>query len=121
MSNPGQVVADYLNAFWSGDSVAARSFITEDFSFEGPFVQVEGKDAFFASAVGLVSIVRGYRMLHQWEDGENVCTFYEFNVETPLGKGSVLTAEWNRVHDSQIASARLVFDSSAFRKLVPTA
>jgi hypothetical protein len=121
MSSPGQVVVDYLNAFWSGDMLAAQSLVAEEFSFEGPFLQVEDKDAFFASAAGLIPIVRGYRMMHQWEDGENVCTFYEFNVETPAGKGAVLTAEWNRVRDGRLVSARLVFDTAAFRKLVPPA
>ncbi|MDQ6704739.1 MAG: hypothetical protein M3Z85_02110, partial [Acidobacteriota bacterium] len=78
-----------------------------------------GKDAFFDSAAGLIPIVRGYRMLRQWKDAEDICSFYEFHVETPAGKGSVPTFEWNRVRDGQIISARLVFDTGAFRKLVP--
>ncbi len=119
MSSARQAVVKYFNAFWSGDMETARSLVAQKFSFAGPFLQVDDKDAFFASAAPLGPIVRGYRLLHQWEDGENVCSFYEFNVETPAGRGSVQTAEWNQVHDGRIISARLVFDTAAFRKLVP--
>jgi len=119
MSNSSQIATDYLSSFWSGDVKAAHGLIAENFSFAGPFVQVEGKDAFFNSAVGLIPIMRGYRLLRQWDDGGHVCTFYEFNLETPVGKGAVLAAERNHVHDGQIASVRLVFDTAQFRKLVP--
>jgi len=117
--NPAQTVTKYLGAFWSGDVEQARRFVAEDFAFTGPFVQVEGRDAFFASASRLMPIVRGYRVLHQWEDGPEVCSFYEFNVETPAGRGSVPAAEWNHVRDGRLTVARLVFDTAAFRKLVP--
>jgi hypothetical protein len=120
-SNAGQTVVAYLNAFWSGDLATARRLVVENFSFAGPFLQVEGKEAFFAAAAGLQPIVRGYRMLRQWEDGEDVCSFYEFAVETPTGRGSVRTAEWNQVRRDRLVSARLVFDTAAFRKLVPVA
>jgi ketosteroid isomerase-like protein len=121
MSSSSQTAANYLNAFWSGDMEAARGLVADDFSFRGPFVQVEGKDAFFASAAGLIPIIRGYRMLRQWGDGEDVCSYYEFDVEAPGGKGSVQAAEWSRVRDGRLASSRLVFDTAAFRKLVPAA
>lgn len=114
-----QVVSDYLTAFTSGDIEGARALVADDFSFEGPMLQADGKEAFFAGAAGLAPIVRGYRMLRQWEEGDDVCSMYEFKVETPAGAGSVLMSEWNTVHDGQLTSGRLVFDTAAFQALMP--
>lgn len=119
MADIGRVVVDYLDAFASGDFEAARRLVTDDFSFAGPMVQVQGKEDFFAASAQLVPIVRGYRMLRQWEEGEEVCSVYEFNMETPAATGSVLMAEWNRVRDGQVASSRLIFDTAAFQALMP--
>jgi hypothetical protein len=41
------------------------------------------------------------------------------NLKTPAGKGSVLVSEWNTVRDGKVTSAPLVFDTAAFRSLVP--
>ncbi len=43
------------------------------------------------------------------------------NLETPVGKGLVLTSEWNTVRDGKVVSATLVFDTAEFRKVVPQA
>lgn len=114
-----QVVMEYLTAFTSGDIDRARTLVADDFSFRGPMLQADGKEAFFEGAATLAPIVRGYRMLRQWEEGDDVCSLYEFNVETPAGAGSVLMSEWNTVHDGQLTSARLVFDTAAFQALMP--
>jgi len=121
MNNSRTVVLDYLRAFYSADFQTARSLVADNFTFSGPFIHAEGKDAFFSSATGLTPIVRGFQLLHQWEDGEHVCTFYEFTLDTPAGKGTILAAEWNQVRDGWVVSARLVFDSAQFRRLVPAA
>ncbi len=60
-----EVVDRYLAAFYSGDFDAARNLVTDDLSFRGPFVQVEGADAFFASAQPLRQIVQGHRTVRQ--------------------------------------------------------
>ncbi len=119
MNATSHVVIEYLTAFYSGDFNKAQSLLADDFSFRGPFLQVDRKDAFFKGAQGLKPIVRGHRMLRQWEDGDDVCSVYELNVETPLGAGSVLMSEWNTVRGGQIVSGVVVFDTAAFRALVP--
>ena len=114
-----RTVNDYLEAFTSGNVDRARELVAEDFDFHGPMMQVKGRDAFFEGASGLVPMVRGFRMLRQWEDGEDVASVYEFNVETPAGAGSVVMSEWNRVRDGKLLSARLIFDTSEFNRLMP--
>jgi ketosteroid isomerase-like protein len=114
-----QVVLDYLTAFYSADFDTARSLVADDFSFRGPFLQIEGGDAFFQGAAGLASIVRGYQLVRQWQDGHDVSSVYEVNLETPGAKGTVLMSEWSTVRDGQLTASRVVFDTAAFRALVP--
>jgi hypothetical protein len=118
-ASASRIVDAYLTAFYSGDFGAARSVVTHDFSFSGPFIQVDGRDAFFDGAAGLRTIVRGHRLVRQWEDDDDVCSLYEFHIETQAGAGSVLASEWHTARNGRLTSGRLIFDSSAFRALMP--
>lgn len=113
------VVNDYLTAFWSGDFPSARAVVADDFSFSGPFLTSEGKAAFFEGAAGLRQIVRGHRVLRQWADGDDVSSVYEVRIETPAGAGQVLMSEWHTVREGAVSVGRVVFDTAAFRTLVP--
>jgi ketosteroid isomerase-like protein len=115
------IVNAYLTAFYKGDFEAARRQVADAFSFRGPFVSFDDAAPFFASASPLKAFVRGHDVLRQWREADEVCTFYEARLETPAGKGAVPMAEWNRVEDGKVASARLIFDTAAFRKLLPMA
>lgn len=119
MGKATNVVNAYLTAFTSGDFDKARTLVADGFSFHGPFLKADNKEAFFAGASRLAPIVRGYRLVRQWEDGDDVCSMYEFKVETPVGAGSVLMSEWHTVRDGQLIASRLVFDTAAFRAFVP--
>lgn len=119
MSTPAQIFTDYLTAFTSGDLDTARSLVADDFTFDGPMMQVSGKEAFFAGAGQLAPVVRGFKMLRQFEDGDEVCSIYEFRVGSPATPGSVVMSEWCTVRNGRLASARLVFDTAAFGKLMP--
>ncbi len=119
MTTASQVFTDYLSAFTSGDMKTAQSLVADDFTFDGPMMQVEGKKAFFAGTTQLAPISRGFKMLRQFEDGDEVCSIYEFEVGSPATPGSVLMTEWCTVRDGQLASSKLVFDTAAFGKLMP--
>ena len=119
MTTASEVFNDYLSAFESGDMDRARALVTDDFSFDGPMLQVDGKDAFFEAVSDLPSIIKGHTILKQFEDGDEVCSIYDFEIETPAGAGSVTMAEWCTVRDGRLASARLVFDTAAFNALMP--
>lgn len=88
----------YLNAFTSGDIDTARQYIADDFTFHGPLVKADGKQAFFDSiSPDLIAMTRGYKMLRQFEDGDELCSIYEFNLETPVAKGAIYMTEWSKV------------------------
>lgn len=119
MGAASRVVNGYLEAFTAGDYTKASGFVADGFSFAGPIAQYETKEAFFAGAAGLLPILRGHELLYQWEDGDEVCSVYYLNLETPVGQASICTSEWNSVHNGQVTSSCLVFDTAQFRALLP--
>jgi hypothetical protein len=116
---PAEVASAYLTAFYTADFEAARALLAEDFSFHGPFVQVRGRDPFLDSAAGLKPVVRGHRLLRQWADGAEVCSWYDLDLETPVKSGSVTMSEWHTVREGKLVSGRVVFDAAAFRAFLP--
>lgn len=82
-------------------------------------LQSEGKEEFLEGSGRLGPIMRGFEMRHQWVDDDQVCSIYDFKIETPVGAGAITMAEWNTVRDGKLASARLVFDTAAMAALLP--
>jgi ketosteroid isomerase-like protein len=115
------VFCEYLDRFTAGDIAGAAELLTDDFSFDGPILQSEGKAAFLAGASGLGPIVRGNQMIRQWVEDDQVCSIYEFKIETPAGPGSITMTEWATVRDGKLASARLIFDTAEMAALMPAA
>lgn len=118
MAAPASVVKEYLDAFTSGRLEDAYGKLSEDFSFRGPILQSDGKDTFIEGSKGLAPIVRGYKPLREFQDGNDVCMIYEFHVETPKGRGSVVMSEWSTVRNGKIVSSRVLFDTAAFQELM---
>lgn len=119
-ARPSETVNGYLDAFTQGDLDAAYEYIAEDFVFQGPILASEGKQAFIEGSSGLAPMVRGHTLLRQFEDGDEVCSIYDFHMQTPVGAGAVTMTEWNVVRDERLLSARLVFDTAAFAALMPS-
>ncbi|MGH3576219.1 MAG: nuclear transport factor 2 family protein [Mycobacterium sp.] len=117
-TDPATAVTTYLAEFYRGDFERAREVVAEDFSFEGPFLQVQGKEAFFEGAEGLRQIVRGHRLIQQWIDGDEVSSLYEVDIHTPHGQGALLMSEWHSVQFGQLVRGRVVFDTVPFRSLM---
>lgn len=110
-----QLVNQYLDAYTSGDVDTAASLVSENFSFQGPMQESIGRDSLREMVAHIAPAARGCRMLRQWQDDDEVCSLYEFNVETDTGPTSILVSEWNTVRDGQVASSLMVFDTGPFR------
>ncbi|MDB6083418.1 MAG: hypothetical protein JWN43_1299, partial [Gammaproteobacteria bacterium] len=87
--SPAALVNQYLTAFYSGDFPTARGLVADDFHFKGPFVEASNKEAYFSSAARLAPVVKGHKLLRQWQEGNEVCSIFDVNLETPVGKGTV--------------------------------
>jgi hypothetical protein len=113
------VFRTYLERFTAGDAHGAAELLADEFIFTGPVLQAESKAEFLAGAAALAPIVRGCVMQHQWVDGDQVCSFYDFEVETSVGAASIPMAEWSVVRGGKLVSSRLVFDTAAMAALMP--
>ena len=105
-----EIFRTYLQRFTSGDTAGAAELLTDDFRFHGPMLQSQGKAAFLEGSAQLGPIMRGAEIHRQWEDGGELCSFYD---------GSIPMAEWNSFRDGKLASARLIFDTAAMAALMP--
>jgi len=119
--NKSEVFEAYINGAISGDHETIVKHLTDDFKFQGPMVQADNRDAFLeALGTDFASMAQGYDLIQQYESGDELCSVYDFNVETPIGKGSVYMVERNKFDGEKIKSAKLVFDSAQFMALMPT-
>ena len=109
----------YLERFTSGDVDGAAEFLAEEFVFDGPILQAKGKAEFLAGSATAASMARGCTIHHQWADGDDVCSVYDFKVETPAGAGAIPMAEWSVIHGGRLVSSRLLFDTAAMAALLP--
>lgn len=119
MSNAG-VYRTYLRLFTSGDKAGAAELLTEDFRFHGPMLRSEGKAAFLEGSEPLCPIMRGADVHRQWEEGDEVCSIYDFKIETPAGVVAIPMAEWTTFRDGKLTSARLFFDTAAITAAQPS-
>ena len=118
LAGASQVVTDYLTAYTSGDVDKALSLVSADFSFRGPMQHTAGKEAFSAVLAHVAHVApgaRGMRILRQWEDDDEVCSLYTFDVQAPARAASLLVSEWNTVRDGKVASSLMVFDTGTFQ------
>lgn len=111
MMQAQDVVNAYLDALYGGDFGRAGDLLAADFSFRGPFVAADGREAFLQSAEGLKRIARGHTVLRQLSGGGDVCTLYSLR----LPAGAVSMTEWHRVEDGLLRSGIVLFDTADFR------
>jgi hypothetical protein len=71
-----EIFRTYLQRFTSGDTAGAAELLTDDFRFQGPFLRSQGKAEFLAGSAQLGPIMRGAEIHRQWEQGDEICSFY---------------------------------------------
>ena len=87
--------------------------LSEDVTFTGPMVQWTGKAQFLEGFSQMKDGIGDIRMLKQFEDGDEVCSVYEMDLNTPKGPVTANAAEWVKVSNGRVISAKLHFDPRA--------
>lgn len=114
-----RLVTDYLTAYTSGNVAKALALVSADVSFRRQDQEAVGKEA-LSDLIGHVApIARGMHMLHQWADGDDVCSVYLFDIDAPAGPVSLLVGEWNTVRNGEVASSLMAFDTGVFTSHAP--
>jgi ketosteroid isomerase-like protein len=109
----------YLERFTSGDVEGAAELLADEFAFDGPILQAKDKAEFLAGSTAAAAMARGCTIHHQWVDGDDVCSVYDFEIATPAGAGAIPMAEWSVIRDGKLVSSRLLFDTAAMAALMP--
>jgi hypothetical protein len=110
----------YLERFARGDVDGAAELLANEFAFNGPILQADGKAEFVAGSATAAAMARGCTIHHQWVDGDDVCSIYDFEIETPAGTGAIPMAEWSVIRNGKLVSSRLLFDTAAMAALMPS-
>ena len=113
------VFRTYLERFSGGDVAGAAELLDDEFTFDGPILQSKGKAGFLAGSQAAAQMARGCEIRRQWVDGDEVCSVYDFRMETPAGAASIPMAEWSVIRDGKLVSSRLIFDTGAMAALMP--
>src|SRR5882762_8665785 len=118
MANIKSTFNDFLDAFCARKLDAASSLLVDDFEFVGPLAQAKSKAEFVEKMRPLLPIVTGYRTLAQMAEGDDVCSLYEFCVETPKGAGAIPMVEWTTFRGDKLARSRVLFNTPELMALI---
>jgi SnoaL-like domain len=118
MSN-ADIFRTYLERFTGGDVEGAAELLADEFAFDGPILQAKDKAEFLAGSTAAAAMARGCMIHHQWVDGDDVCSVYDFEIETPAGAGAIPMAEWSVIRNGKLVSSRLLFDTAAMAASTP--
>ncbi|HUA06127.1 MAG TPA: nuclear transport factor 2 family protein [Solirubrobacteraceae bacterium] len=118
MVSNAKTFRSYLERFASGDIDGAAELLADEFAFDGPILRAHNKGEFLAGSATAAAIARGCTIHHQWVDGDDVCSIYDFEIETAAGTASIPMAEWSVIRDGKLVSSRLLFDTAAMAPLM---
>lgn len=91
------------------------SVLAEGFKFTGPVDQTTGKDAFLKLNAEFAPLIAGVRMLKQFENGSDVCSIYEMDINLPSGQSLTLKiADWAVVKDGKIVEEQIMYDAREY-------
>ena len=112
MAKSADVVQGFMTAMGKGDFVAARSYLDDNLSFQGPIETFQEADPYLESLKKLHHIIDRVEMKKMFVDGDDVCLLYDMVTKTPAGTAFI--AEWHQMKGGKIAAIRVVFDARPF-------
>lgn len=113
MSNT-DIVKKFSDAFCRGDIGAIKQVVAENYSFKGPMMQLEGREALiaFIENMPMVMSEKNSTYIEQGDTVVKQCRF-EFSVP-PIGLQEM--CEVFTLKDGKITKAQLYYDTAAFPK-----
>jgi hypothetical protein len=112
MANVMEIVGGFKKAMGSGDVAAARGYLHDQLSFQGPFDKFDRPEPYLEALKRLHPVVKGVVVHKTFVDGQDVCMLYDLQTNSPAGDAFV--AEWMHVEGDKIVSIRTVFDARPF-------
>ena len=103
---------DTVNAFLQNQDVTV---LAENFKFIGPVDQTTGLEEFGKLNEAFTPHIAGMRMLSQFENGDQVVSIYEMDLNAPSGKAITLkVSDWVKVENGKMVEERIFYDPREF-------
>src|SRR5215831_14452500 len=112
MANAAEIVQGLMHAMRKGDFAAARKYLADDLSFQGPIEAFVKPEPYLESLKTLHHIIDRVDVKKMFVDHDDVCLLYDMVTKTSAGTAFI--AEWHQVKDGKIAAIRVVFDARPF-------
>ena len=112
MANTAAIVQGFMQAMEKGDFGAARKYLDDNLSFQGPIETFVKPEPYLESLKKLHHIIERVDVKKMFVDGDDVCLLYDMVTKTPAGTAFI--AEWHQVKSGKIAAIRVVFDARPF-------
>ena len=106
--NPAALVRAYLQAAGEKNFAVVRDMLSEDVTFAGPAMEIDGAEAYVEALRRLAPVLVRYDVRKLFVDGTDVCAIYDFVTDTAAG--AVRSVEWIRLDGDKLRSVELFFD-----------
>jgi|GEM_PF-1598871 len=90
--------------------------ITDNIVFDGPFLKTSGAQNFIRDYQIFIQAKKSYTMLKQFADGNDICSIYIMDMETPQGVVACHIADWMEFREDKVAKITIYFDPRALAK-----
>lgn len=113
---------DIVNRFYDitnnkNETKGLEQMLSQDMTFAGPLMKTMGSSNYIEMLGQFVKFHKSWKVLKQFENGNDVCSIYEVTLGTPDGGSfSVVIADWIRISDGKIAEQRIYYDPREFSK-----
>ena len=87
--------------------------MADDLRFDGPMHSYRGGDRYRSDCAQLSALVQGVEIRHQFIEGDQVHTVFDFDLGLP--SGPVATSETLRFVEGVLVAADLIIDSTPLR------
>jgi hypothetical protein len=98
-----EIVLALIDAINKEDFQTARTYVTDDFKFNGVLGARDGAEAYFKD---MQEMKLKYDIKKTFTDGNDACIFYEIEM---AGK-KIFCCGWYHLRDQRVSSLRVVFD-----------
>jgi len=98
-----ELVSSFIKALNEEDFATARSYVYDNFSFDGVLGSRDSADAYFKD---MEKMRFKYDIKKTFTDGDDVCLLYDINMQGT----NIFTCGWYKVQNGKIKSLKVVFD-----------
>jgi predicted SnoaL-like aldol condensation-catalyzing enzyme len=94
-----------------------EQMLSQNMTFVEPLMKTAGSSNYIEMLGQFVKFHKSWKMLRQFENGDDVCSIYEVTLGTPRdGSFSVVIADWIRISSGKIIEQRIYYDPRKFSK-----